>query len=68
MSFGLRMFAFIQKRDVIVVKKESLRNAIYQCGICPGGVSVHFLGKATEECCCESCGQVYLVVVTRRIE
>lgn len=70
MNLGLRMFAFIQQRDVMVVKRERIRSAKYECAVCPkgrGGVYVHTPDE-TQDCFCLECGQLYLLVLTRRRE
>lgn len=70
MNLGLRMFAFIQNRDITIIKKETLRAAKYVCTVCPkgrGGVYVNTPDE-TQECFCLGCGQLYLVVVTGRRE
>ena len=70
MNLGLRMFAFIQQRDVMIVKRSRIRPyRKYECDECPrgeGGVYVNTPDK-TQECHCVACGQPYLVILAEDI-
>ncbi len=76
MNLGIRMFAFIQQRDTMiirrmVIRRETLTATRYECIACPmgmGGIYVRSTDKTPQECFCLECGQLYLVVITRVIE
>ena len=71
MNIGLRIFAFIQQRDVMIMKRGSPRSSRYACSMCPsldGGVYVNLEHVSQQECHCVACGQPYLVVFAETTE
>ena len=68
MNLGLRVFAFIHGRDVIIESIWRLNHRRYECGVCPsgsGGIYVNTSSKI-QECFCVGCGQQYLVKIRER--